>query len=75
MQNLAIFVQIAEGVGDATWLYHLRRHEYSRWIHEAIKDADLATEVERVEGDQAWSPEQSRARIRAAIEERYTAPA
>jgi hypothetical protein len=41
-QNLTIFLQMAEGVDDATWDYHLRRGDYERWFREIIKDAELA---------------------------------
>ena len=40
-QNLAIFSQIAEGIDDETWLFHLRRGDYSRWFRSAMKDAYL----------------------------------
>lgn len=74
-QNLIIFNQIADGVDDATWLYHLRRGDYSRWFREAIKDDGLAAEAEQIERQPDLPPRESRARIRAAIEQRYTAPA
>ena len=44
-QNLIIFTQIAEGLDDETWSYHLRRGDYSRWFREVIKDAELADEA------------------------------
>ena len=74
-QNLQTFVQMAEGVDDETWLHHLARGHYSRWMREAIKDDALADETARVERDAARDAAASRARIRAAIEQRYTAPA
>jgi HAD superfamily hydrolase (TIGR01484 family) len=74
-QNLVLFLQLAEGVDDDTWLYHLRRGDYSQWFQEAIKDADLADEAARIEALQNISAEESRARVKAAIEERYTLPA
>ena len=43
--NLTLFLQIADGVDDATWLYHLGRGEYSSWVREHIKDAGLAEEL------------------------------
>jgi hydroxymethylpyrimidine pyrophosphatase-like HAD family hydrolase len=73
--NLKFFEQLAEGVDDATWLHHLRRGDYSRWLREQIKDEELAREVERVEQDESLSPQESRARIRAEIDKRYTLPA
>ncbi len=48
-QNLAVFCQIAEGIGDETWLYHLRRHDYSRWMRDVIKNRDLAAAVGDIE--------------------------
>jgi hypothetical protein len=74
-QNLQTFVQMAEGVDDETWLHHLARGHYSRWMREAIKDDALADETARVERDTERDAAASRARIRAAIEHRYTAPA
>jgi hydroxymethylpyrimidine pyrophosphatase-like HAD family hydrolase len=71
--NLMIFLQMADGVDDATWLHHLHRGDYTRWFREAIKDDDLADEAERVQ-DNA-DPLATRKQIRAMIERRYTAPA
>ncbi|MDQ3870000.1 MAG: HAD hydrolase family protein [Chloroflexota bacterium] len=73
-QNLVLFLQLAEGVDDETWLHHLRTGEYSAWLRDAIKDAELAAEVAQVELEDALSAQESRTRIRAAIEKRYTAP-
>jgi len=75
VQNLSLFNQIAEGLDDETWLFHLRRGDYSRWFREAIKDEDLAREAAAVEQDESLAPGESRARLREAIEARYTAPA
>ena len=74
-QNLALFVQIAQGVDDETWLFHLRKGDYSRWFREVVKDPDLAAEAEKVEKDEKLSASESRARIVEAIEQRYTLPA
>jgi hypothetical protein len=74
-QNLLIFLQLAEGIDEATWTHHLRRHDYSRWFREHIKDEALAAEAERIEGEKGLSPDESRAQIRAAIERDYTLPA
>jgi hypothetical protein len=73
--NLKMFVQLAEGVDEDTWLYHLRRGEYSRWFREVIKDMDLAAEAEPIERMADASARDTRALIRAAIDQRYTAPA
>jgi hypothetical protein len=74
-RNLHTFVEMASGVDDETWRHHLARGDYSRWFRDAIKDEDLATEAEQIEGDPALEPSDSRRRIREAIERRYTAPA
>jgi hypothetical protein len=74
-QNLKIFLQLAEGVDDETWLYHLQRGEYSRWFCEVIKDEDLAAEARSIEQQPDTPASETRALIRAAIEQRYTAPA
>ncbi len=73
--NLSMFIQIAEGVDDATWLHHLQAGDYSRWFRDAIKDNDLAREVAEAEADAASDAALSRERIRSAVERRYTAPA
>jgi hydroxymethylpyrimidine pyrophosphatase-like HAD family hydrolase/energy-coupling factor transporter ATP-binding protein EcfA2 len=73
-QNLILFLQLADGVDDATWLYHLHQGDYSRWFREAIKDEGLAADAAQVEALVGVSPSDSRARIRAAIEQRYTLP-
>jgi hypothetical protein len=71
--SLMIFLQIADGVDDETWLHHLRRGDYVRWFREAIKDDDLADEAEAVQdGEDATA---TRTQIRAIVEKRYTAPA
>jgi hydroxymethylpyrimidine pyrophosphatase-like HAD family hydrolase len=72
-QNLLLFVQIADGVDDETWLHHLERGDYSRWFAEKIKDAELARQAATVERA-GLSARESRDRIRALIGERYTAP-
>jgi hypothetical protein len=74
-QNLQIFSQLAEGVDDETWLFHLRRGDYSAWFREAIKDEGLAEAAGTVESDASLPPAESRARLQALIEERYTGPA
>jgi hypothetical protein len=50
-QNLSLFLQLAAGVDDATWLRHLRAGDYSRWLLDSIKDDELAAEAAQVEAD------------------------
>jgi HAD superfamily hydrolase (TIGR01484 family) len=73
-QNLILFRQIADGVDDATWLYHLHRGDYSQWFSNSIKDEALAAEAKRIEELAEVSPQESRALIKAAIEHHYTLP-
>src|SRR5690606_33251436 len=67
-QNLVMFLQLAEGVDDETWDYHLRRGDYSEWVAGSIKDEELAAEIEAVEREAALPPQESRRRIRKAID-------
>jgi hypothetical protein len=74
-QNLIMFRQLADGVDDETWLYHLRQGDYSRWMNTAIKDPSLAEIVHMVEDLPDLSAHESRQRVATAIQERYTMPA
>lgn len=73
-QNLILFLQMADGVDDDTWMHHLLQGDYSRWFREAIKDDMLAAEAARVEGLDKVSPAESRELIRQVVEQRYTLP-
>lgn len=73
-QNLALFMQIGEGIDDETWLFHLRNGDYSRWFGEVIKNKDLAAEAARVEITADGQADESRQKIREMIERYYTAP-
>ena len=70
-QNLGIFLQMAEGVDDETWMHHLGQRDYSKWFRTVIKDDGLAADAEQIEGNGGL---ESRKRIRDAIEKRYTLP-
>ena len=70
-QNLAIFLQMAEGVDDETWMHHLGQRDYSKWFRTVIKDDGLAADAEQIESNGGL---ESRKRIRDAIEKRYTLP-
>jgi HAD superfamily hydrolase (TIGR01484 family) len=73
--NLAMFNQMAQGVDDATWLYHLHHGDYSRWFREVIKDEELVGIADNAAKDQQLSANESRDRILSAIEKKYTLPA
>ncbi len=74
-QNLMIFMQIAAGVDDETWMHHLQKADYSRWFSDVIKDPALAEEAREVESDATLSAGESRKRVEEMISRRYTAPA
>jgi HAD superfamily hydrolase (TIGR01484 family) len=74
-QNLMLFVQLAEGVDEETWRYHLQRGDYSQWFREGIKDESLAEQAARIESQPAASAAETRDLIRSLINERYTLPA
>ena len=68
--NLVRFVELAEGVDEATWAFHLERGEYSAWVRDMIKDPELADEIVAVERA-ALPAAESRAQILAALRQRY----
>jgi HAD superfamily hydrolase (TIGR01484 family) len=74
-QNMRMFAQLAEGVDEDTWAYHLRKSDYSRWLRDSVKDPSIAEEVSRIEQDTQLSPAESRKQILDAIRKHYTAPA
>jgi hypothetical protein len=73
--NLQLFVHLADGVDDETWLYHLHRGDYANWLRAEVKDEGLAEEVTQIADDASLSAAASRAAVRAAVERRYTLPA
>jgi hydroxymethylpyrimidine pyrophosphatase-like HAD family hydrolase/energy-coupling factor transporter ATP-binding protein EcfA2 len=69
--NLVRFCELAEGVDEATWEYHRRRGEYSAWLREMIKDAELGQEAEEVEKARQFAADEARQRLLEAIRRRY----
>ncbi len=69
-QNLATFLQIADGVDDETWLFHSRRCDYSNWFENIIKDGDLAEAARQIE--KAPDAAKGRAAMRETVVTRYT---
>jgi HAD superfamily hydrolase (TIGR01484 family) len=69
--NLAAFLQLAQGIDDDTWLFHLRNGDYTRWFRNSIKDDDLADEVQGLESSQ--DPARSRSELAASVKRRYAA--
>jgi hydroxymethylpyrimidine pyrophosphatase-like HAD family hydrolase len=73
--NLNMFVHLADGIDTETWHFHLNRGDYSNWLRHALKDTELADEVQTIEKDSTLSDREGRARIKNAILQKYTAPA
>jgi hypothetical protein len=74
-RNLSQFLELAEGVDDATWLYHLRAGDYSDWMRRTLKEEKLADRVAAIERDQRLSASESRQAIRRLIEAEFAPPA
>ena len=68
--NIALFLQIADGVDDETFEHHLRQGDYSRWIGRDVGDDELAAEVAGLEADDDVGS--ARRRLREAVLSRYT---
>jgi hypothetical protein len=71
-ENLGIFIQMAKGVDEDTWLHHLKQGDYSDWFKRCIKDDDLSAEARKIEKQKGISPAESREQLLAAIANRYT---
>lgn len=74
-QNLAMFWQMAEGVDDNTWKFHLNCGDYSRWFSTVIKDEEIAKVARDLEHREDVSASDSRLLICDAINGRYSLPA
>jgi HAD superfamily hydrolase (TIGR01484 family) len=74
-QNMNVFAQMAEGLDEETWSFHLSQADYSRWLRDAIKDEDIAEVVAAIERDRSLTSSESRRQILDAIRKHYTAPA
>lgn len=74
-QNLFLFLQMADGVDDATWEFHKEKGDYSNWFRDKVKDEALADEVAAIEANGTLDSQASRVAIRQAVESRYTLPA
>ncbi len=70
--NLLRFIELGRGLDDETWLYHLRRHDYSIWMSEAVNDTELGDAVGKIEDSEKDNPISSRKEIFQQIEARYT---
>jgi hydroxymethylpyrimidine pyrophosphatase-like HAD family hydrolase len=70
--NLILFLEMAQGVDDDTWLHHFRQGDYSRWFREGIGDKALAEEARKIEDNKNFSAAEGRERIRQVVERHYT---
>jgi hydroxymethylpyrimidine pyrophosphatase-like HAD family hydrolase len=68
--NLVRFVELAEGVDEPTWAWHLRQQDYSTWARQHIKDEELAGALASVEKADLPAAE-SRRRVLDEIRARY----
>ncbi len=66
-------MEIAEGLDEETWLYHLRRHDYSTWFNEVVKDSTLAQQVKNLELNYPDDADETRAKIVQLIREHFDA--
>jgi hypothetical protein len=73
-QNLNMFLQLAEGVDEKTWEFHLKRGDYSSWLRGSLKDDELADAIAEIERDGSLNGD-SRQKVKEKILEKYTAPA
>lgn len=71
-ENLTTFLRIADGVDEETWLHHLKQGDYSHWLRTEIHSDELADEAQAIEREARLAPDESRAKIREAIEKRFT---
>ncbi len=73
--NLIVFMDLADGVDDETWLYHWRRGDVTAWLRSCVKDEPLAESVAVAVRELPDDATRSRERVRELIEEIYTLPA
>jgi hydroxymethylpyrimidine pyrophosphatase-like HAD family hydrolase len=69
--NLKRFCELAEGVDEATFAYHLGRRDYSTWMRDMIKDEELAAEVAAVESNDGRAPGEARRLVLETVRQRY----
>ena len=70
--NLVVFTQMAAGIDEETWRYHLVRKDYSNWLRHSVHDEELASLVDEIENDKQHMAG-SRQAIVDLINDRYTA--
>ena len=68
--SLRRFMQLAEGVDEATWRYHLKRGDYARWFRDKIQDQELAALAEQLQSHEI-APKDSRDQMLEMIRKMY----
>ena len=69
--NLRTFMQLAEGVDNETWVYHLKRGDYACWFRDKIQNEELAAVTEQLQRADDVSPQDSRQRVLEMIRKLY----
>jgi HAD superfamily hydrolase (TIGR01484 family) len=72
--NLTLFIELAQGVDDGTWRFHLQQGDYSRWFADVIGDDDLADAAREIEAHPDAPASETRTQLCDAIAQRYTQP-
>jgi HAD superfamily hydrolase (TIGR01484 family) len=71
-QNLILFCQLADGVDDETWEFHLRNGDYTKWLQSSIKDESLAAEASRICDLKDLAASETKNLLLTAIKRDYT---
>ncbi len=74
-QNLMVFLDLADGVDEETWLHHWQKGDVTDWLRTSIKDDELTAKIAAIEHHVPDDAAVSRKRVRDVIEESYTLPA
>ena len=65
-----MFKHIAEGIDTDTWLFHLHRHDFTRWFHDSLHDEELAGISK--EAEKIADPHISKQKLLSFIAGKYT---
>ena len=72
--NLLMFLHIAKGIDIDTWVYHLKRKDFTNWFRGTVHDEELAKVGEEAEeAEEMGDAAAGRKRVLDHIEQKYTA--
>lgn len=54
------FLEMGAGIDEDTWKYHFNKRDYSNWISRQLGLPDLASAVEKIEKNAAFTPSEAR---------------